>query len=93
MPYLITDFEGVPLPPAMTDDDLGVGKTDASLLDSIGGVFDYWQGATRYPRKRTFRHKGKYEAHSGLGLSRITTDGDLRFTRTGEVRVSALSAG
>lgn len=90
--YLITDFEGVYLPPAMTEDDLGVGRSNPALMDSVGGVYDYWQDQRRLPRKRIFRHKGKFETAQGTDMYRATVGGSLRVTTSGEVRVTALSA-
>lgn len=94
MPYILEDFEGVSLPPSMSEDDLGAGSVETALRDSIGGVFDAWGAARRLPRRRQFAHRGRFVAAGGDadGLRRAVTDGRLRVTDTGAVRVTALSA-
>lgn len=60
MPYRYTTFDGVALPDAMPEDDLGTGSANSTLIDSLGGAFDYL-GAGRYRLKRhPIRYIGKY---------------------------------
>lgn len=89
MPYLYSDFEGVPLPPAMTKDDLGSGSVASSLQESVGGVFDYAGDGRRLPKMHRFTHRGLYEAGSGDDLWRVTAAGDLRVASNGHVRIVA----
>jgi len=60
MSYALTEFNGVLLPDRMPEDDLSTGMAESSLLDSIGGAFDYWQMVQRPPRKRTIPFRGIY---------------------------------
>lgn len=60
MTYALTDFNEVALPGRMPEDDLSTGMAENSLLDSIGGAFDYWQTVQRPPRKRTIPFRGIY---------------------------------
>lgn len=60
MPYRYTTFDGVNLPEVMPEDDLGTGATPSTLIDSLGGAFDYL-GTARYRLKRQpIRYVGKY---------------------------------
>lgn len=56
MPYRYTTFDGVNLPEVMPEDDLGTGAANSTLVDSLGGAFDFL-GANRY---RTKRHPIRY---------------------------------
>lgn len=89
MPYALTDFNGVPLPQAMPSDDLSTGRTDSTLNNSIGGVFDSYGANRRYPGVHRFLHKGKYEGKTSAGYIRVTVDDDIRLTKSGDTRVVA----
>lgn len=60
MPYRYTTFDGVSLPAARPEDDLGVGSVPSTLLDSLGGVFDYTGGTRRLPKRHSIAYRGKY---------------------------------
>ena len=89
MPYTLTEFDSVPLPIAMPEDDLSTGTVDSSLQDSIGGVYNYFGSAQRLPRRHQFSHRGKYE---GDVAYRITDTNYFRVTDSGLVRVTATAA-
>lgn len=89
MPYTLTEFDNVPLPIAMPEDDLSTGAVDSSLLNSIGGVYNYFGSAQRLPRRHQFMHKGKYE---GDVTYRITDTNYFRITEDGAYRVTATAA-
>lgn len=88
MTHTLTYFEHVPLPDAMPVDDLSTGMTEASLVDSIGGIYNYFGATQRLPRRHQFTHKGKYVGEMSV---RVTSDGDVRVTSDGSVRVTAPS--
>lgn len=88
MPYRLIEFDGVPLPLAMPEDDLSTGTVETSLLDSIGGVYNYFGSTQRLPRRHQFPHKGKYVGEVAI---RVTSDGDIRVTSDGDMRVTAPS--
>lgn len=88
MPYLYTYFDDTPMPNAMQEDDLSTGQVESSLVDSIGGKFDFFGSTQRLPRSHQFSHKGKYV---GEVLERVTSSGDTRVTDDGTVRVTAPS--
>ena len=89
MPYTLTEFDNVPLPIAMPEDDLSTGAVDSSLLDSIGGVYNYFGSGQRLPRRHQFAHSGKYEGDVSY---RITDTAYFRVTDSGLVRVTATAA-
>jgi hypothetical protein len=89
MPYILTEFDNVPLPVAMPEDDLSTGMVESSLLDSIGGVYNYFGPAQRLPRRHQFAHRGKYE---GDVTYRIIDTNFFRVTSDGLVRVTASMA-
>lgn len=60
MSYKITHFSGLDLPTGMTDEDVGTPIVDTSLIESIGGSFDYYGSLQRYPRQHTITYKGMY---------------------------------
>lgn len=60
MPYRYTTFDGVNLPKYRPEDDLGVGSVSSTLLDSLGGVFDYTGGTRRLPKRHNIAYRGKY---------------------------------
>lgn len=47
MPYSLVRFGEVPLPDAMQDEDFSTGQVGNSLVDSIGGRFNYFGSTTR----------------------------------------------
>ncbi len=59
-PYALVRFNGVDLPDRNDEDDLTPGISESSLLDSIGGVFDYFGARQRLPRRRTITQRGRY---------------------------------
>lgn len=63
MPYRYTKFFDTPLPDRMPEDDLGTGNVESVLLDSIGGVVNYY-GPTRrkLPRRDIIDYRGIYVA-------------------------------
>lgn len=65
MTYRFWRFGGVDLPPAMTEDDLGTGDVESTLVDAVGGVFDAWGGGRRLPRKQTINLRGMFELSDG----------------------------
>lgn len=87
MPYQLTDFAGVDLPVAMSEDDLGTGQVNSTLSASIGGVYDVAGSGRRWPGAHQFSHKGLYEAGGNFTLDRITTTDDTRVTSDGRTRV------
>lgn len=61
MPYRIYQFGSTPLPPAMTEEELGTGTVDSGLNQSVGGVYDIWGGARRLPLRQNIRYRGSFE--------------------------------
>lgn len=58
--YRYTTFNGVWLPDAMPEDDLGAGAAKSTILATPGGAFDYL-GSTRYnPRRQAISYRGTY---------------------------------
>lgn len=69
MAYLIDEFDGINLPlynPQQQDDTAPV---DSALLDSVGGVFDYYGTAPRLARRQQIEITGIY-----LGRTAYLTD-------------------
>lgn len=60
MPYRLLSFDGVALPAKVPVDDLGVGSVGSTLLDSLGGVFDYMGSTRRLPKRHGIHLRGKY---------------------------------
>lgn len=60
MPYRLLTFDGVPLPAKVPEDDLGVGNVNSTLLDSLGGVFDFMGSTRRLPKRHGIHLRGKY---------------------------------
>ena len=60
MPYRLLTFDGVPLPAKVPEDDLGVGSVNSTLLDSLGGVFDFMGSTRRLPKRHAIHLRGKY---------------------------------
>jgi hypothetical protein len=89
MPYQYTDFIGVALPQAMTEDDLSTGAAASSLIAGVGGgTFDLWGNTRRWPTAHQFHHRGKYEgAAAGDVVERVTPEEIERFTPEGDMRV------
>lgn len=60
MAYLIDEFDGVALPlynPQQQDD---AAPADPALMDSVGGVFDYWGTGVRPARRQQIEISGIY---------------------------------
>lgn len=75
MPYRYTTFDGVGLPEYLPEDDLGVGSIPSTLLDSLGGVFDYLGTTRRLPKRHPIHYRGKFV---GRGNTRwIDEDGNF----------------
>ena len=60
MAYLITTFDGVPLPLYDPEQDDSAAEALSTLLDSVGGTFDYYGTANRLPRKYGIEVSGIY---------------------------------
>lgn len=88
MTHTLTYFDDTPLPDAVPEDNLSTGLTQSSLLDSLGGGYNYFGTTQRLPRSQQFTHKGKYV---GEVLYRVTSSGDYRVTDDGTYRVTAPS--
>lgn len=58
MPYRLLSFDGINLPEAMPEDDLGVGPVASTLVDSLAGVFDYYGSTRRYPKRQVINYTG-----------------------------------
>lgn len=60
--YRYTTFDGVWLPDAMPEDDLGTGPAAGTIVDSLAGSFDYL-GSSRYrPKRQPITYRGSYTA-------------------------------
>jgi hypothetical protein len=88
MTHVLTYFDEVPLPEAMTEDDLSTGIVDSGLVDSIGSAYNYFGATQRYPRRQQISHKGLYEGEVGY---RVVDNGDERVVSGGDYRVTAPS--
>lgn len=71
MSYKYTHFAGLDLPTGMTDEDVGTPTVDTSLIESIGGSFDYYGSLQRYPRKHVIPYKGMYSGSLSYVDSKI----------------------
>lgn len=60
MAYLITEFDGVPLPLYDAKQDDNAAEAESALLDSIGGVFDYYGTLRRLARRYRIEATGTY---------------------------------
>lgn len=60
MPYRLHSFDGVMLPEYTPEDDLGVGQVQSTIIDSLGGVFDFMGATRRQPKKHTISYRGKF---------------------------------
>lgn len=60
MTHAIYQFGDVVLMQRMIEDDLSSGNVESSLMNSVGGVFDYWGADQRLPRVRHIPFKGLY---------------------------------
>lgn len=60
MPYVLTEFNDVPLPAGMAEDDFSTGEAESALIDSVNGAFDYFGDRVRLPRRRTITQRGIY---------------------------------
>lgn len=93
MAYRLHKFEDAILPFYDPAPDLSQGPVESTLLDSVGGVFDYYSTRQRLPRKQTITiqgvylgelaylvdHAGNYIVdHSGNNLIDGTGKGDLQ---------------
>jgi len=61
MPYRVYLFANAQLPDVTPEDDLSTGEVESTLVDSVGGAFDYWAAGARLPRKHTITIRGKYK--------------------------------
>lgn len=73
MAYSLVLFGDVELPAVMVTDDLSTGDVDSTLLDSAGGVWDWYGSERRLPRKAQIVQKGQY---AGTETRIGTEDGD-----------------
>lgn len=93
MSYRLHKFEGALLPFYDPEPDLTQGPVESPLLDSVGGVFDYYAGRQRLPRKQIIAIQGIYMGeraylvdhegnrivdHAGNYLINGTAEGDLQ---------------
>ena len=60
MSYRITAFGAVPLPDAMTEDDLSTGRVASSLVPTLGGALDIYGTRQRAPGKQEIEVRGMY---------------------------------
>lgn len=60
MAYALYRFGDVILPDRIPEDSLYTGDVESTLLDSVGGVFDYFGARQRLPRQLVIPHKGRY---------------------------------
>lgn len=60
MTHEIFQFGSVVLPTIMPVDDLSTGVVESTLLDSVGGVFDYYGSDQRLPRRWRIPFRGIY---------------------------------
>jgi len=60
MAYLITTFDGVPLPAYDPEQDDSAAEAPSTLLDSVGSTFDYYGAVPRVPRKYAIEVTGIY---------------------------------
>lgn len=101
MAYRLHKFDNVLLPIYDPRPDMGQGVVESSLLDSVGGAFDYYATRQRLPRKQTITFQGTYLGelsyfvdhsgnffvdHSGNFFVNGTAEGDL------QAQVEALTA-
>ncbi len=84
MPYRLETFDGVPLPEHLPIDDLGTGKVGSSLVNALGGAFDYLGRTRRLPRRHPITFRGKYVGkqvlladHDGNLIITADPDGDF----------------
>lgn len=60
MPYRYTTFNGIVLPAAMPEDDLGTPQAPSTIVDSLAGGVDFL-GNNRYlPKRHNIRYRGMY---------------------------------
>lgn len=60
MAYALYKFGNALLPDRIPDDSLYTGDVESTLLDSVGGVFDYYSSRQRLPRRMVIPHKGRF---------------------------------
>jgi hypothetical protein len=60
MPYRLHSFDGVTLPEYLPEDDLGVGQVPSTIIDSLGGTFDYFGATRRQPKRHNISYRGKF---------------------------------
>lgn len=65
MPYRIYEFDGVALPDVLPEDDLSSGAVASSIVESVGGSFDWAGSARRLPRRIVVPFAGAYGGGSG----------------------------
>lgn len=64
MPYRLHTFDGVVLPDRVPEDDLSTGMSETSLLDSVGGVVDYYGSRAHLARRQSITLRGLYAGES-----------------------------
>jgi len=62
MPYRYTTFNGIRLPDRMTEDDLGAPPANGTIVDSLGGGFNYLGNNRYYPKRHPINYRGMYVA-------------------------------
>lgn len=60
MPYRYTTFDGANLPEYLPEDDLSSGAVASTLIESLGGVFDFLGSLRVLPKRQQIRYRGKY---------------------------------
>lgn len=93
MSYRLHRFEDALLPFYDPQPDMSQGPVESTLLDSVGGVYDYFAGRQRLPRKQTIAIRGVFMGeraylvdhagnrivdHAGNYLINGTAQGDLQ---------------
>lgn len=73
MTYRMLRFDSVLLPDRIPEEDFSSGNVESTLLDSVGGTFDYFGDRPRLPRRIQISHQGRYLGGSVLW---VTEDGD-----------------
>lgn len=60
MAYRTTTFDGVTLPEYNATRNLGSGQVESSIVDSIGGAYNYFGSQQRLPRKHQFDVRARF---------------------------------
>ena len=85
MAYQIYKFDDVTLPLYNSEQTHSPGERDTSLYPSVGGVYDYWSTAQKYPRIIPVTLSGWYV---GLESYEVDEGGNLIVDATGNYIVS-----